>query len=227
MTDRPVLAEPSPAVSAAPDTTPQPWQVTGSTISYQDRFLKVRTDQCLTPAGVVVPTYHVIEALDWVNVLALTPQFEVVLAEEYRHGVGLVLAGIPGGSSESGEDTDPAQAARREFLEETGYGCSRLIQVSSSFISTGTMSSRTHSFLGLDAQCIGPQHLDPNEQVRVRRVPFLEWFRAARADAQHTQSTQQVTHLQAMWGTVSVILSGQEPSLDPLRGPLIELLSSP
>ncbi|MDB5045040.1 MAG: hydrolase [Deinococcus sp.] len=128
------------------DAVPQPLQVMSSTISYQDRFLKVRTDRCLTPTGVVVPTYHVIEALDWVNVLALTPQFEIVLAEEYRHGVGLVLTGIPGGSSESGEDADPAGAARRELLEETGYGCARLIPVSSSFISTGTMSSRTHSF---------------------------------------------------------------------------------
>ncbi len=89
------------------------------------------------------------------------------------------------------------------------------------------MTSRTHSFLGLDAQCVAPQNLDPNEDIRVRRVPFLEWFRAARAGAQHTQSTQQVTHLQAMWGAVSVILSRQQPSLEPLRGPLLELLSSP
>ncbi|THF72001.1 NUDIX hydrolase [Deinococcus sp. Arct2-2] len=216
MTDRPVLADPA---------APQPWEVTRSTVMYQDRFLKIRTDQCLTPAGVVVPTYHVIEALDWVNVLALTPEFEVVLAEEYRHAVGLVLSGLPSGNSEIGEAH--AEAARRELLEETGYSYATLIPVSSSFVSTGTITNRVHSFLGLDAQYIGPQNLDPNEQVRVRVVPFLDWFRAARADALHTQSTQQVTHLQAMWGAVSVILSGQQPSLEPLRGPLLELLSSP
>jgi ADP-ribose pyrophosphatase len=225
MTDRPVLA--ASASNVAADAAPQPWEVTRSTVMYQDRFLKIRTDQCLTPAGVVVPTYHVIEAPDWVNVLALTPRLEVVLAEEYRHAVGLVLSGLPSGNSEAGEDAAPAEAARRELLDETGYGCATLIPVSSSFVSTGTITNRVHSFLGLDAQYVGPQNLDPNEEVRVRVVPFLEWFRAARADAQHTQSTQQVTHLQAMWGAVSVILSGQQPSLEPLRGPLLELLSSP
>lgn len=53
------------------------------------------------------------------SVLCLTADQHVVLARQYRPGPGDWLAEIPGGGIEAGED--PAVAAARELLEETGY----------------------------------------------------------------------------------------------------------
>ena len=52
-------------------------------------------------------------------VLALTPDREVVLVREFRPGVEDMLLELPGGLVDDGEE--PAAAARRELLEETGY----------------------------------------------------------------------------------------------------------
>jgi len=67
-----------------------PWRVTGSRISYEDRWLRIRTDQCETQDGRVIDAWHVLERGPWVNVLALTVDRQAVLVREYRHGIGEV-----------------------------------------------------------------------------------------------------------------------------------------
>jgi len=63
--------------------------------------------------------YLVLRIPPWANVIALTPDDEVVLVEQYRHGIDIVTLEIPGGIVDPGED--PARSAARELLEETGY----------------------------------------------------------------------------------------------------------
>lgn len=62
---------------------------------------------------------NVIACNDWVNVVATTPGEEIVLIRQFGFGSDRVETEIPGGIIESGED--PAVAAARELLEETGY----------------------------------------------------------------------------------------------------------
>jgi ADP-ribose pyrophosphatase len=54
-----------------------------------------------------------------IAVLALTKDKKVVLAKQFRPGPNEILAELPGGGIEKGED--PKQSAARELLEETGY----------------------------------------------------------------------------------------------------------
>lgn len=57
-----------------------------------------------------------------VAVLALTDDDRVVLVRQFRPGPGEVLWELPGGIVDEGEE--PAGAAARELLEETGYRAS-------------------------------------------------------------------------------------------------------
>src|SRR5690242_13102068 len=63
--------------------------------------------------------FSIIEATSWVNIIALTRDERVVLVRQYRAGVDRVCLEIPGGMVDPGEE--PAQAAARELVEETGY----------------------------------------------------------------------------------------------------------
>ena len=54
-----------------------------------------------------------------VTVFCLTPRQNVVLVRQFRPGPGEEILDMPGGCVEPGED--PAAAAARELLEETGY----------------------------------------------------------------------------------------------------------
>src|SRR5215469_5889261 len=108
----------------------KPWRVLATAIAYEDQWLRVRSDACLTGGGVRINPYHVIECPDWVNVVALTgPDLQLVLIREYRHGRGEILTGLVSGTIERTDLTmglDGAEAAaRRELLEETGYGSGR------------------------------------------------------------------------------------------------------
>jgi ADP-ribose pyrophosphatase len=54
-----------------------------------------------------------------VTILCLTTENQVVLVRQFRPGPGEILLDLPGGGIEPGEE--PAAAAARELLEETGY----------------------------------------------------------------------------------------------------------
>ena len=65
--------------------------------------------------------FFVINAPDWVNVIALTPDHQLVLVKQFRYGIDNFSVEIRGGVIESAEKIAVAMRAVRELREETGY----------------------------------------------------------------------------------------------------------
>ena len=63
--------------------------------------------------------FSVLEADDWVNIVAITNDEQVVLIKQFRIGSAGVSLEIPGGIIDPGEE--PLAAGARELREETGY----------------------------------------------------------------------------------------------------------
>jgi 8-oxo-dGTP pyrophosphatase MutT (NUDIX family) len=82
-------------------------------------FIKVRQDSYLHPDMDGERKFLVIDARDWVNVIAVTPEGQIVLIRQFRYGVGGIRWEIPAGVIEPEEA--PVDAAIRELREETGY----------------------------------------------------------------------------------------------------------
>ena len=113
-----------------------------------------------------------IEATDWVNVIALTPEDDVVLLRQYRIGIEKVCLEIPGGMVDPGEDA--RAAAERELAEETGYTSTRWKHLGTVSPNPAIQNNYLHSYLALDARRTADPHLDGSEVLSVHTRPLRE-----------------------------------------------------
>ena len=109
---------------------------------------------------------------DWVNVIAETPEGEIVLVWQYRFGTNAFSLEIPGGVVDPGED--PAAAALRELREETGYEATHLELLSSYEPNPAIQANLMHTYLARNARLVGPTHFDELEDLETVLVPKAE-----------------------------------------------------
>ncbi len=114
--------------------------------------------------------FDIIECLDWVNVLALTAQKEVILVRQYRLGTDAVTLELPGGAVHRGED--PLIGAKRELEEETGGVAKAWTKLGHSDVNPAFMENHCHFFLAQDVELVKEQALDPQEEIEIVTVPL-------------------------------------------------------
>lgn len=161
----------------------KPWKVLSSKQTFKDRWLSVRSDHVRLEDGREIPSYHVLEYPDWVSVIGLTDEGNVVLIREYRHGVGEVTIGLPSGAAEAGEDID--DLARREFTEETGYTAREWVKIGQACANWAVNTNQVHYYLAFGAEKSGKQTLDPNEEIEPLEWPWQKYFDQDGVDPKH------------------------------------------
>jgi ADP-ribose pyrophosphatase len=120
--------------------------------------------------------FWVLAARDWVNVVpvlrASNGERSFLMVRQYRHGAELITTEFPAGLVEKGED--PAAAAARELLEETGHRAGRLTLIGDLHPNPAFMNNRCFTFLAEDLEPAGPQALDELETVDFMSLPVSE-----------------------------------------------------
>lgn len=141
------------------------WETLSTEYLYRRPWLTARRDVVRLPNGKVYDEYYVLEYPTWINVIALTKDGRFVMVKQYRHGLGIVATELCAGVAEEGED--PLQTARRELLEETGFGGGEweLNMVISA--NPSSQNNLSYSFIARGVERIAEQHLDATEEIKV------------------------------------------------------------
>lgn len=139
--------------------------------------MSVREDRVRLPNGLELDDFHVVEYPDWACVLCITSNEEIVLVEQYRHGIGRSSIELPAGAVDDGED--PLVGARRELLEETGYQAHDWKYLGKCAPNPGKQTSFAHLFVASEAKRIADQELDPTESIRIHLVDCADVLKMA------------------------------------------------
>lgn len=136
------------------------------------RIFSVREDFYTHPDKEGERSFFVIEASDWVNVIAVTTDDDIVMIRQHRPGVGAVRLEIPGGIIEPGEE--PVIAAARELAEETGYRGDAPELICAVEPNPATHNNHCFSYLVRNAKRDIARDLDHDEVIDVELLPFSE-----------------------------------------------------
>ena len=148
------------------------WKVLSSEYLIRKPWLTARCDSLELPDGRIMPEYYVLEYPDWVNVIAITKDGKFVMERQYRHALGVTAYELPCGVMEKGET--PLEAAKRELLEETGYGGGEWRELMTISPNPGAMNNLTHCFVAEGVEKIGGQSLDEHECLTVHLLDRAE-----------------------------------------------------
>jgi 8-oxo-dGTP pyrophosphatase MutT (NUDIX family) len=165
-------------------TVPQRWQKIRNAPLATTRIFDVVSAFYRHPQREKEREFFVIQSCDWVNVLALTAQRELVLVRQFRFGIDDFSLEIPGGIIDG--DETPLAAAVRELSEETGYvgGVARVL--GTVHPNPAIQNNRCHLVLVENVRREAAQEWDADEELEVLTLPVDEVYaRAYRGEITH------------------------------------------
>jgi len=147
---------------------PEKWKLQKSTPLNDYRIFSTKKKSSVSPKDGTVHDFYVMDAPDWVNIIAVAPAGEILLIKQFRHGTGEITLEIPGGMIDPGES--PAECARRELLEETGFTSSRWEQIGCVRPNPAFMSNSCYTFLASDCERTSEPSFDTTEDIETLLV---------------------------------------------------------
>jgi ADP-ribose pyrophosphatase len=151
----------------------QPWKKISSKPVGDFRIFKIRSDTCVNPRTGKEHDFYVLDSVNWVNVIAVTPDRQLVMVEQYRHGSNTLELEIPGGMMDAGE-TDPVATAVRELREETGYAGENARLLGKIWSNPAILNNRTYTVLIENCRLQHGVEFDSGEDLITRLVPVAE-----------------------------------------------------
>ncbi|MFT3783127.1 MAG: NUDIX hydrolase [Nibricoccus sp.] len=157
--------------------TPSRWDKQGETILTRTRIFDLRTARYRHPVRETERDFYVVHSPDWVNVIALTPKYELVLVRQFRFGVEDFSIEIPGGVMDLGEE--PVAAGLRELREETGYTGKNARIIGRVHSNPAILSNACHFVFVEDVRQTDGLEWDTDEEIEVMTVPVDQVYQWA------------------------------------------------
>jgi len=117
--------------------------------------------------------FYILTPSNWVNIIPLTSDRQVVMIRQWRHGISDFTLEIPGGMVDP-EDRSPRAAARREMIEECGYDSRKITALGKVHPNPAIQPNYCYSFIASDVRLIAAPQFDGDEEAEVVKVPLVD-----------------------------------------------------
>jgi 8-oxo-dGTP pyrophosphatase MutT (NUDIX family) len=148
------------------------WKIQRSEEIADCKIFRVRRDYSIRNSDGAEFPFYCLENGDWVNVIPVTTSGELVMIEQYRHGIEGITLEIPGGMVDDGEDAK--FAANRELVEETGYIPKETILLGKSHPNPAIQNNWVYHYLAIDCEKHHEPEFDATESVFTRLIPLKD-----------------------------------------------------
>jgi 8-oxo-dGTP pyrophosphatase MutT (NUDIX family) len=162
-----------------PSTPPPLWEKRGETVLNSTRIFDLTAIRYRHPIRKTERDFYVIRSRDWVNVIALTTDHQLVLVNQFRYGINQLSWEVPGGVMDAGED--PVTTAVRELAEETGFTGNNARLIGSISPNPAIMNNRCHVVLVENCTRSADLKWDEDEEIQIATQPVDRVYEEARA----------------------------------------------
>jgi ADP-ribose diphosphatase len=151
----------------------RPWPTISSREIGDFRVFKLRTDNKVSPRTGQTIEVYILDSANWVNVIAVTPNQELILVEQYRFGTDTIELEIPGGVMDA-VDASPVATGVRELREETGYEGENPQIIGKIFANPAILSNTCYTVMVENCELKHAVEFDHGEDLMTHLVPVRE-----------------------------------------------------
>lgn len=141
------------------------WTLKESSYLFRCKWLTIRKDHVKMPSGYEMNDFYILEYPSYVNVIAINKEGLFILEKQYRHGLQRIGYELPAGKIE--ENETPLETAKRELLEETGFGGGEWCEYYLSAPNPSNMTSLCYTFLAINVDKIQNSQLENSEDIHL------------------------------------------------------------
>ena len=148
------------------------WKELSRTAEQDYRIFSVYRNQSIHEPSGRVGQFSIVNSANWVNIIPITDDDEVVFVRQYRHGTAEITLEIPGGLVDPGESY--VEAGLRELQEETGYVAAKGKLMGVIDPNPAFLNNHCGLVLAEGVHQLCAQQLDANEVIDVVRYPLTD-----------------------------------------------------
>lgn len=149
-----------------------PWSNINNRKYFDNGFMQVNGKTSRSEMTGFEREYIQITCPDLVHIAAVTNNNEIIIVNQFRHGIDNFVLELPGGSINKGES--PAIAAARELSEETGYVSNSWEFLGELYVQPAVHSNKVYMFLARDIILTEGKAPDKGEELEVIKIPAGE-----------------------------------------------------